>query len=93
VLEVDAILRDGDATVRCSSPVADFKRMIGFEAAAACVGELRRAGRTEVRDGVEYVTFAMWEMLAPWTSPGESRSAGDHIAFHAVSRCNPGSSR
>jgi hypothetical protein len=39
--------------------------MIGFDATNACVQELRRSGRTETHDGVEYVTFAMWEMIAP----------------------------
>jgi hypothetical protein len=35
--------------------------MIGFDATNAALGELRRQGRTEARDGVEYVTFPMWE--------------------------------
>ena len=45
--------------------IADFKRIIGFEATNACIGEFRRAGRTETYDGVEYVTFAVWEVAAP----------------------------
>ena len=61
VLEVDAVLRDGDADGPLLVAVADFKRMLGFDAANACVASLRRAGRTEVRDGVEYVAFAMWQ--------------------------------
>ena len=65
MLEVDAILREGDADGPLLVAVADFKRMIGFEATNACLAELRRAGRTEMHDGVEYVTFAMWEMIAP----------------------------
>ena len=64
VLEVDALLREGDADGPLLVPVADFKRMIGIEATNAAVSELRRAGRTEVRDGVEYVTFPMWEPTA-----------------------------
>jgi hypothetical protein len=63
VLEVDAVLRDGDADGPLLVAVADFKRMLGFDAANACVAPLRRAGRTEVRDGVEYVSFAMWELV------------------------------
>lgn len=63
VLEVDALLREGDADGPLLVSVADIKRMIGFDAANACVPELRRAGRTEVHDGVEYVTFPMWERL------------------------------
>jgi hypothetical protein len=65
VLEVDAVLREGDADGPLLVAVADFKRIMGFEAAKACVAELRRAGRTESRDGVEYVTFALWEVVAP----------------------------
>ena len=42
-------------------PVAEFKRMIGVDATNAVLGELRRSGRTEARDGVEYVTFPMWK--------------------------------
>jgi len=61
VLEVDALLRDGDADGPLLVAVADFKRMIGFEATAAALGELRRAGRTESHEGVEYVVFRMWE--------------------------------
>jgi hypothetical protein len=61
VLEVDAVLRDGDADGPLLVAVADFKRMIGFDATNTALYELRRANRTEVRDGVEYVTFRMWE--------------------------------
>jgi hypothetical protein len=63
VLEVDAV-REGDADGPLLVAVADFKRIIGFEATNACIGELRRSGRTETRDGVEYVTFALWEVAA-----------------------------
>ena len=65
VLEVDALLRQGDADGPLLVAVADFKRIIGFEATNACIGEFRRAGRTETYDGVEYVTFAVWEVAAP----------------------------
>jgi hypothetical protein len=61
VLEVDAIVREGDADGPLLVAVADFKRMIGFAATNAALAELRRQGRTEVHDGVEYVTFPMWE--------------------------------
>jgi hypothetical protein len=64
VLEVDAVLRDGDADGPLLVAVADFKRMIGFDATNAALGELRAAGRTDVRDGVEYITFRMWEPVA-----------------------------
>ncbi len=61
VLEVDALLRDGDADGPLLVAVADFKRMIGVDETNNALGALRRAGRTEVRDGVEYVTFPMWQ--------------------------------
>lgn len=61
VLEVDAIIRDGDADGPLLVAVADFKRMVGVEATNAALADLRRAGRTETIDGVEYVTFPMWE--------------------------------
>jgi hypothetical protein len=60
VLEVDAVLRDGDADGPLLVTVADYKRMIGFDAANACLPKLRASGRTEVHDGVEYLTFPLW---------------------------------
>ena len=59
-LEVDAILRDGDDDGPLLLPVATYKAMVGFEVAAACVPTFRAAGRTELHDGVEYVTFPLW---------------------------------
>lgn len=61
VLEVDAVLRPGDADGPLLVAVADFKHMIGFDATNACLPELRRADRTETHDGVEYIAFRMWE--------------------------------
>src|SRR3954469_13396811 len=55
VLEVDAVLREGDTDGPLLVAVADFKRILGFEVATACVDEFRRSGRTETHDGVEYV--------------------------------------
>jgi hypothetical protein len=63
VLEVDAVMREGDADGPLLVAVADFKRMIGFDATNACLAELRRAGRTESHDGVEYVTFPLWQRV------------------------------
>lgn len=60
MLEVDALLRDGDADGPLLVPVAEYKRMIGFEAAAVFLPELRDAGRTEWRDGVEHLAFPLW---------------------------------
>jgi hypothetical protein len=64
VLEVDALLREGDADGPLLVPVADFKRMIGFDATNAVLGELRHAGRTETHDGVEYVSFPIWQPVS-----------------------------
>lgn len=59
-LEVDAILREGDADGPLLVHVADYKRMVGFDVARACLPELRDEGRTTVRDGVEYLVFTVW---------------------------------
>lgn len=59
-LEVDAVLRDGDADGPLLVAVADYKRMIGFDAAFAHLPALRAAERTTVVDGVEYLTFPLW---------------------------------
>jgi hypothetical protein len=64
VLEVDAVLREGDADGPLLVTVADFKRMVGFDAVAAVLPQLRATGRTVATDGVEYVTFPLWERLA-----------------------------
>lgn len=65
LLEVDALLREGDADGPLLVTVADYKRMAGFDAAAAHLPALRRAGRTERHDGVEYVAFRVWERVEP----------------------------
>jgi hypothetical protein len=60
VLEVDALLREGDADGPLLLPVAEYKRMIGFDAAEASLPGFRSANRTERRDGVEYLVFPVW---------------------------------
>jgi hypothetical protein len=62
-LEVDALLRAGDTDGPLLVTVADYKRMTGFDAAAACLPGLRDAGRTETHDGVEYLAFPMWQPI------------------------------
>ncbi len=62
-LEVDALLRDGDADGPLLLPVADYKRMVGFDTADARLPAFRDAGRTETRDGVEYLVFPVWERV------------------------------
>lgn len=59
-LEVDALLREGDADTPLLVHVADYKRMVGFDVAETCLPHLRAAGRTTVQDGVEYLVFPMW---------------------------------
>jgi len=63
MLEVEALLRDGDADGPLMVTVADYKRMVGFDAAAAHLPDLRAAGRTSRRDGVEYLVFPVWRDL------------------------------
>ncbi len=60
-LIVDAILRDGDADGPLLVTVADYKRMIGFEAARSHLPALRAAGRLTTLDRVEYLTFPLWQ--------------------------------
>lgn len=60
VLEVDAILRDGDADGPLLVAVADYKQMVGFATADANLPSLREAGRTQRHDGVEYIVFPIW---------------------------------
>lgn len=60
-LEVDAILRDGDADGPLLVSVADYKRMLGFPVARAHLPALREAARTTLIDGVEYLTFPLWQ--------------------------------
>jgi hypothetical protein len=61
VLDVDAILREGDADGPLLLPVASYKAMVGFDVAAACLPAFREAGRTERHDGVEYLVFPLWQ--------------------------------
>ena len=60
-LEVDALIRDGDADGPLLVSVADYKRMVGFPAARAHLPALRDAGRIETVDRVEYLIFPLWQ--------------------------------
>ena len=69
VLEVDALLRPGDADAE-SGPllltVAEYAVMVGDEATARhCVGELAAKGRIVKRLGVSHVAFPTWTLAAP----------------------------
>ncbi len=59
-LEVDAIIRDGDADGPLLVSVADYNRMAGMEPARAHLPALRESGRLTAIDGVEYLTFPLW---------------------------------
>jgi hypothetical protein len=61
VLEVDAVLREGDADGPLLVSMADYKQMVGFDVAGVCIPVLRAAGRTEAHDGVEYLKFNVWQ--------------------------------
>jgi hypothetical protein len=65
VLEVDAILRPGDAD---SGPllvtVADFIRMAGSDA-GRCLEELTAKGRVVTHLGIRHVTFPTWTRVTP----------------------------
>lgn len=61
VLEVDAVLREGDADGPLLVAIADLKRMVGVREVNALVPHWRAESRTEVRDGVEYLAFPMWQ--------------------------------
>jgi hypothetical protein len=60
-LEVDAVTREGDVD---QGPLlvsaADYFRMVGPEAAEACLEELRRRGRLVEHQGVTHLRFPTW---------------------------------
>jgi hypothetical protein len=60
-LEVDAILREGDAD---EGPllvsVADYLAMVGTDVGSRCLDELQRKGRIEERMGVKHLVFRTW---------------------------------
>ena len=73
MLEVDAVLRPGDADAE-SGPllltVTEYAVMVGDEAQARrCVAELAAKGRITRRLGVDHVTFPTWTLVP--ADPGE----------------------
>jgi hypothetical protein len=62
-LEVDALLREGDADAT-SGPlllsVADYIAMLGPDAAAPCLDQLRDKGRLVEHLGVAHIAFPTW---------------------------------
>jgi hypothetical protein len=68
-LEVDALLRDGDADAAAGPlllTVADYAAMVGdVGRARACLDELRAKGRIVERLGASHLTFPTWTRVAP----------------------------
>ena len=68
-LEVDALLRPGDADADAESgplllPVAEYIRMLGIEVARRCLEELAAKGRVVRRLDVDHLSFPTWEVVA-----------------------------
>lgn len=67
-LEVDAILREGDADASSGPlllPVAEYIVMVGgIEKARRCLLELRAQGRLTKRLDVDHITFPMWSQVS-----------------------------
>lgn len=60
-LEVDAVLRPGDADGPLLLPVPEYVVMAGGpEAAAGCLRDLRARGRVADHLGVPHLTFPFW---------------------------------
>jgi len=66
-LEVDALLRPGDADAESGPlllPVAEYIRMLGIEVARRCLEELAAKGRVVRRLDVDHLSFPTWEVVA-----------------------------
>jgi hypothetical protein len=67
-LEVDALLRPGDADAESGPlllPVADYIAMLGLDVAAPCLDELQAKGRIVERLDVKHVAFPTWTAVEP----------------------------
>jgi hypothetical protein len=74
VLEVEAVLREGDADAT-SGPlllsVADYIAMVGgLDAARPHLHELRAQDRIVDHLGVEHISFPIWTRVNPEGAPG-----------------------
>jgi hypothetical protein len=69
VLEVEAILRDGDADATSGPlllPVPDYVIMAGgLEAARPCLREFDAQGRIVEHLGAQHISFPMWTRVDP----------------------------
>lgn len=64
-LEVDALLRPGDADAESGPlllPVADYIRMLGIDVARPCLEELAAKGRVVQRLDVDHLSFPTWQV-------------------------------
>ena len=64
-LEVDAVLRPGDADAESGPlllPVADYIRMLGIDIARPCLEELAAKGRVVQRLDVDHLSFPTWQV-------------------------------
>lgn len=68
-LEVDALLREGDADASAGPlllTVADYMTMVGDQVQARrCLDELRAKGRVVERLGVAHLAFPTWTRVPP----------------------------
>jgi len=63
MLEVDALLRPGDADAESGPlllPVADYIRMVGIDTARRCLEDLAAKGRLVQRLDVDHISFPTW---------------------------------
>jgi hypothetical protein len=64
VLEVDALLREGDADGPILLPVPQYMALVGGpELAAPHLRELSRQGRLVEHDGVTHLSFPTWQLV------------------------------
>jgi hypothetical protein len=69
-LEVDALLREGDADASTGPlllTVADYLAMVGdADQARRCLAELRGKGRVVEHLGVQHIAFPTWSRVGDW---------------------------
>ena len=67
-LEVDAVLREGDADATAGPlllTVADYMAMVGnVDQARSCLDELKSRGRIVERQGAAHLAFPTWTRVA-----------------------------
>ena len=83
-LEVDAILREGDADATTGPlllTVADYITMVGsLEAARPCLNDLNAKGRIVEWQGTQHISFPMWTRVVPDTPPEPAAEDDEPLA-------------